>query len=31
VRLGDGIPVRLPYGKQKQDRRAERSGVIGVE
>ena len=29
MRLGDGIPVRLPYGKQKQDRRAERSGVIG--
>ena len=28
--LGDGIPVRLPYGKQKQDRLAERSGVIGV-
>ena len=28
--LGDGIPVRLPYGKHKQDRLAERSGGIGV-
>lgn len=30
MRLGDGIPVRLPSGKHKQDRLAERSGGIGV-
>jgi hypothetical protein len=28
--LGDSIPVRLPCDKQKQDRLAERSGVIGI-